>query len=130
MTMANKLVLRGFRELADDLAALPDDAKAEATPILLARARRAETAVKNAYAVVTGALREGVRIRPRVARGIAVLFTLETTAPHAHIYEFGSARTRPHPVFLPVTERERRAAVVDVAAMVETKGLQVRGARD
>jgi hypothetical protein len=116
--------------LRDDLAAFPTTAKADATPIMLAHARRAHAAVKAAYPVVTGALRDGVRILERVPRGIAVLYTVVTSAPHAHIYEFGSVRTRPTATFLPITERERRASVAAVAGMVEGHGLEVRGARD
>jgi Bacteriophage HK97-gp10, putative tail-component len=128
--MANHLRLSGFRELRRDLAALPEDSRTAAEPILLAHARRAETALHAAYPFITGALRDGVRIVKREARGIAALFTVRSDAPHAHLYEFGTAHTRPHAAFLPITEEQRRAAVRDVAAMVERTGLQVRGERD
>jgi hypothetical protein len=128
--MPNRLQLQGFRELRDELAALPTSSRDDAAPILLAHARRAQTAVKAAYPVVTGALRDGVRIVERAARGIAALYTLTTSAPHAHLYEFGTARTGPKATFLPITERERRATVAAVATMIEGKGLQVRGSRD
>jgi hypothetical protein len=128
--MPNKLVLNGFKELQKELASLPQDAKRESAPILLRYARVAEAAVRAEYPTVTGNLRAGVRIVERVAQGVATLYTLVTSAPHAHIYEFGSVHQRPRATFLPISERERRTAVTAVAVMVEDKGLVVRGASD
>lgn len=128
--MPNKLVLNGFKELQSELKSLPQDAKRESAPILLRYARTAQSQVVGAYPRVTGELRAGVRIVERVARGVATLFTLVTSAPYAHIFEFGSVHQRPRATFLPISERERRAGVTAVAAMVESKGLVVRGARD
>lgn len=128
--MPNKLVLTGFKELRSELVALPDTVKRESAPILVRYARAAQTEVLAAYPTITGELRAGVRIVERVARGVATLYTLVTSAPYAHIFEFGSARSRPRATFLPISERERRASVVAVADMVEAKGLVVRGARD
>lgn len=128
--MPNKLVLGGFKELRDELAALPQAAKRDSTPILLRYARAAQAELRAQYPSVTGELRAGVRIVERAARGVATLYTLVTSAPYAHIFEFGSARQRPRATFLPISERTRRASVESVADMVEAKGLVVRGARD
>lgn len=128
--MANKLELKGFDTLRAELVALPESAKRDAAPILLRHARDAEARVKAAYPVVTGTLRDGVHVVERVARGVASLYTLITSAPYAHIFEFGSVRQPPRATFLPIAGPARRAAVVDVADMVEAKGLTVRGARD
>jgi len=128
--MPNQLVLTGFKELRAELAALPESAKRDSAPILLSRARKAQADVVAAYPSVTGTLRAGVRVVERVARGVATLYTLVTSAPYAHIFEFGSFRQRPRATFLPISERARRDAVVAVAQMVEAKGLVVRGARD
>jgi len=127
--MANQLRLSGVRELRAELAALPTDLRSGAIPILLASARRTVGLVVAAYPEVTGALKAGVKLIPRDARGVAALFTVATTAPHAHLIEFGTARTRPRAIFLPITERERRAAVSAVVALVETTGLDVTGDR-
>lgn len=128
--MPNKLVLGGFAELRAELVALPQTVNRESAPILRQYAKTAETEVVSAYPYVTGELRAGVRIVERVARGLATLYTLVTSAPYAHIFEFGSRHQRPRATFLPITERERRAAVVAVANMVEAQGLTVRGAHD
>lgn len=127
--MPTKLVLSGFDELERELAALPVKLRDEADPILLRYARQAEAEVTAAYPFVTGALIAGVKIVERVARGVAALYTLATTAPHAHLYEFGTSHSRPHPTFLPITERERRASTVAVADLVRAEGLQVTGDR-
>lgn len=128
--MPNKLVLGGFDELRAELAALPEASKRDAAPILLRRARLAEAELIDEYPSITGGLRAGVRIVERAARGVASLYTLVTSAPYAHIFEFGSSRQRPRATFLPISERERRAAVEVVADMIEEKGLVVRGSRD
>lgn len=128
--MPNKLVLGGFEELRAELVKLPDELNRDADPILIRYARATESEVVAAYPRVTGKLREGVRIVERVARGLATLYTLVTSAPYAHIFEFGSVHQRPRATFLPITETGRRQAVTAVVAMVESKGLVVRGAHD
>ena len=128
--MPNQLKLTGFDELRRQLVALPKESVKDADPILLKWARLAQAEVVAAYPQVTGQLRQGVKLIPRVARGMAALWTVATTAPYAHIYEFGSARQAGKATFLPITERDRRASVIDVAATVEAKGLKVSGARD
>jgi hypothetical protein len=125
----NKLELRGFDELKRELAALPVKLQHDADPILLRYARQAEARVLAEYPIVTGALRAGVKIVERTARGVATLYTLVSSAPHAHLYEFGTARTAPRATFLPITERDRRAATVEVAELVRAEGITVGGDR-
>jgi hypothetical protein len=127
--MPNRLELRGFDDLKRELAALPVKLQHDADPILLRSARQSEAQLTAAYPVVTGALRAGVKIVERVARGVATLYTLVSSAPHAHLYEFGTAHTAPRATFLPITERDRRAATVAVAELVRAEGLQVSGDR-
>jgi hypothetical protein len=127
--MSAKLELRGFDDLVRDLAALPVTLQHGADPILLRHARASAARVQGAYPIVTGALRAGVKIVERTARGVATLYTLVSSAPHAHLYEFGTARTAPRATFLPITERDRRAATVDVAALVRAEGITVAGER-
>lgn len=128
--MPNKLVLGGFDELRNELVALPEASKRDATPILARYARAAQAQVVQAYPVITGQLRAGVSVVERVARGVAAFFALVSSAPYAHIYEFGSFRQRPRATFLPISEAARRESVKAVARMVEEKGLVVRGAND
>lgn len=128
--MANRLELRGFDELKRDLAALPSQLRRESDPILLTWARRSSAELVAAYPVVTGGLRAGVKIVDRVARGVATLYTLVSSSPHAHLYEFGTRRQAPRATFLPITERDRRASTVAVAELVRAQGLTVSGERN
>ena len=128
--MATRMELRGFDELRADLKALPADLQRESSPVLARYAERARAEIASAYPEITGALRASVRVVARQARGIASLFTLESAAPYAHIYEFGSARQPPRATFLPIQDRERRESVVAVADLVESHGLKVTGERD
>lgn len=128
--MPNKLQLSGFDQLTRDLSTLPTDLRAQTDSIVLQHARRAAELVRAAYPVVTGALRAGVKIIERVPRGIAVLYTVTSSAYHAHLYEFGTGHTRPHATFLPITERERRASTTAAADVVTRAGLKVTGVRD
>lgn len=128
--MPFEMKLAGFRELNDELKSLPRDLQHESAPILSRFANTARDRVVSAYPEISGALRAGVRVVERAARGVATLYTLATTAPHAHIYEFGSSHQRPRPTFLPISEPARRDAVIAVAELVESKGLEVRGDRD
>lgn len=127
--MPNRLELRGFTELQRELAVLPRRLDAAADPVLLRYARRAAEQVRAAYPVVTGNLRAGVEILARTARGVATLYTLVSSSPHAHLYEFGTARTAPRATFLPITETERHDAVRAVADLVRAEGLTVAGDR-
>jgi hypothetical protein len=100
-----------------------------ADTVLLRAARQSEARVREAYPVVTGALRAGVKIVERVSRRVATYYTLVSSAPHAHLYEFGTARQAPRATFLPITERDRLAAVIAVADLVRAEGIQVGGDR-
>jgi hypothetical protein len=131
--MPFKLELHGFDDLRRELAALPDTLKRESAPIESSYASAAMAEVVTAYPEVSGRLRGGVRIVERVAHGVATLFTLITSSPIAHIYEFGSVHQRPRATFLPITERARRQSTAAVAAMVEATGptgIVVTGKRD
>ena len=127
----NYLKLWGFQKLRDDLAAFPEGIRDESAPIMLRGARRAESALKAAYPLgPTGNLRKGVQVLARLGRGIAVFFKVASVAPHVHLYEFGTVKQPARPTFQPITNRERRAAVLEVAELVRSKGIEVRGDRD
>lgn len=128
--MPVRMDLRGFDELKAQLAALPEMLKRESAPIELQHATAALAEVVAAYPEVTGELRAGVTVVERTPHGVATLYTLATTAPYAHIYEFGSVHQRPRPTFLPITERGRRDATAAVADLVEAQGFVVGGKRD
>lgn len=126
----NELRLTGTRELRDAFARLPTDLRDDSDPTLLAFATRSKAAVVSTYPSITGNLRAQVQLVRRTARGIAAFYQLVSGATYAHIFEFGGKRQRPRPVFLRITDRDRRAAVVAVADQVEDAGLVVEGARD
>jgi hypothetical protein len=128
--MPNELKLTGFDELNAELAKFPTAMRDRSATILAGYAEQAKNAVQAAYPVVTGALRDGVQLIPRVGRGIAAVLTVRSGSPHAHFYEFGTVRERPHPTFIPITGRERRAATTAVVDLVVAEGLHVDGGRD
>jgi len=129
--MPNKLVLTGIDELRVELKSLPATLQAESDPIVRARATKAQAQIVAGYPEVTGRLRAGVKVLPQSpGQRRAAVYTLVSDAPYARILEFGSARIAPRALFLPITETERRAAVVDVVSLVESKGLDVRGGHD
>jgi hypothetical protein len=128
--MPNQLRLDGFAELKKDLAAFAPTARDETRPILTAYATAAHDELVNAYPSITGELRAGVEVVPRVGRGVSAVVTLRSGSDHAHFYEFGTVHARPHPTFIPIQGRARRAATDDVVAYVEKQGLTVGRVRD
>jgi len=128
--MASELRMTGFMELKESLTRFPYETRALAAPILATYAAQTIDALKAAYPVVTGALRDGVALVPRVGRGIAAVVTVTSASDHAHLYEFGTVHAPPHPTFLPISGRMRRAAVYAIAAMVHEQGILVTGVHD
>jgi len=123
--MPNELKLTGFEELKHEFARLAPVAQSAAVSIVGRHATAARDELVRAYPSVTGALRAGVVLIPRVGRGIAVVVTLRSGSDHAHFYEFGTVHARPHPTFIPITGRERRAATLDVIDYIREQGLTV-----
>lgn len=125
--MAAKLELKGFDELKAYFAEFAAKLQHDADPILVRAARASEARLLEAYPVVTGALRAGVKIVERVSRRGVTFYTLMSSAPHAHLYEFGTVKQPARATFLPITERDRRAATVAIANLVRAEGLAVTG---
>ena len=128
--MPAQMIFGGLDELKAELAQLPAKLQRESAPIELAHATDAMAEVVAAYPSVTGELRAGVKVVERTPHGVAVLYTLVTSAYYAHIYEYGSVHQRPRPTFLPITERTRRDSTAAVATLVEDQGLEVSAKRD
>jgi hypothetical protein len=128
--MPNDLKLTGFDELRRDLLVFPTASRDVAAGMIAVACERTKELVQAAYPVITGALRDGVEVMARVGRGIAAVRTVSSTSGHAMFYEFGTRHSRPHPTFVPITQRERRATTQDIAAYVETQGITVTGAND
>ncbi|CAB4177353.1 Bacteriophage HK97-gp10, putative tail-component [uncultured Caudovirales phage] len=84
-------VIDGFDDFRRELAKLPAELQAEASPIVHDTAEEMAEDVRAGYAVGdTGNLWKGIRIQhegPLASR-------VRTTAPHAHLYEFGTVTRR------------------------------------
>lgn len=78
----------GWREFIERMKHVPDVVKADADDVLREVAESMAGAVRERYAVRSGKLRRGVRVR----RLAAMAYQVKSGAPHAHLYEQG---TRP-----------------------------------
>jgi HK97 gp10 family phage protein len=121
--MANKLEIGGI----EDFVALPREISAAAGPVTKAGAERAREQVRRAYPRVTGQLQDGVVVKARANSEAVTEHDVESTAPHAMYYEFGTHRQRARPTFVPITNRERSAHVKAVVGIVRAAGVTVTG---
>lgn len=129
--MAMRMILGGFDELQKELAALPETARAGSAAIEQRYAQATQAEVKAAYPIITGNLRAGVKVTEKQPEGkLAVDLELASSAPHAHLYEYGSAHQPPRATFQPIAERGQREATGAVISYVEGLGLKVRGGDD
>ena len=119
------------------LTALPTTLRDEGRPIVSAAADAAETAIRGAYPVVSGELREGLR-QELTETPFGYTVRLINDAPHAVWYENGTelrqtslgynrGRMPAAKVFVPEVIRDRRAMIDDLIPVVEAEGLRVRG---
>lgn len=146
--MANKvsLTLDLFDDLREALRNLPEDLHDEAFGIMESTADAAMNDIRAAYPVKTGNLRNGVikEVRAGLLKTVTVI---KNTAPHAWIYEHGTAarhftgtdksgrhyiigdrgQAKAGNVFIPRMIRSRRQFYDDVAELMERHGLLVTG---
>jgi hypothetical protein len=85
--------VEGLDDLRAALQHLPDDLTGEARAICGAAAQAAFSAIEADYPEVTGALRRGLKLIDSSGQFTA-RFLVSSTAPHAHLYEYGSERIR------------------------------------
>lgn len=89
----NRIRLDGLAELRTALQQLPTELKQQARDIVMDAANHAKTEIVAAYPRRTGNLRKGVQVNltdnPFGVRAIVV-----NRAPHAYIYEVGTAVRR------------------------------------
>lgn len=122
----------GLSGLRAQLSAMPGALADEAVPIIQTAAEQAAEKIKQAYPVVEGNLRRGVKVRGLRREGAAVSIAVVSTAPHAHLYEYGTVRranlkganrgTMPaRPVVSAVAPRSRRTMDEALIAMLERK---------
>lgn len=126
--MPSHLKLTGVDELLAELEKLTPELTTEAAQLQQRIANTTAAELRGAYAVVTGRLRESVRVVREVSNSPARIFSrIEVTAPYAHFYEFGTVATGPRPTFVPITRRGRETFVTAVIDRVKATGLVVRG---
>lgn len=126
--MATKMKFAGFDEFIADLARLAPDFSSETARLEETMAEQTAQELRAAYHVVTGELRDSVRVQREPSVSPARVFTrVVVDAPYANFYEFGTVYTVPHPTFVPIVNRGRAAFLKAVAAMVRGEGLKVTG---
>jgi len=122
----------GLTSFRAQLSAMPGALADAAVPILQSTADQAAETIRQQYPVVTGNLRRGVKVRGLKREGAAVSIVVASTAPHAHLYEYGTVLranlkgsnrgTMPaKPVISAVAPRFRRAMDGELIDMLERK---------
>ena len=138
--MPVQLTIKGIDDLKRALADLPPQLKGEATVIVLDNAHAAAADIKGQYPKgLTGNLQKGVKVRVQEVGPLSVAAQVRNTAPHAHLWEFGTEarhtklgwnrgvmKRPPAPVFIPTMIRYRNVMYEKLAAIIEAKGLTVK----
>jgi len=118
----------GLEAFLDELGRLGPDLADEAAIEQRAIAEATADTLRAAYPVVTGRLRASVQVEyPGSASPARRFAQLVVGAPYAEFVEFGTARTRPSPAFVPISRRGREAFVKAVVARVRDRGFHVTG---
>jgi len=131
---------QGMESLRRRIQALPEEFVTASDPLVIAHANAAAAEVATVYAahVHTGRLQAGLAVQVRNTRkGVAA--TVVSRAPHVHLFEDGTkvratqsgANRGAMPafhVFIPAMQRAREALKRDVRALIESYGLEVKGA--
>lgn len=135
--MLSTVVWEGLKELEDELRQLPETCTGEAGKLIEGTVNSVAVAIKGAYPVRTGNLRDHLVIKPLTKRGLIVGAAVTNTAKHALIFEYGSQTRKtllgaPNPmppghVFVPRIVRARRALTEQLKEMVARHGATVSG---
>lgn len=138
--MATRLVMEGLSEFRAQLRQLPEDLTQEAAQIITAHAEQARADVSNGYPMgPTGNLKRRVTVIHNVGRRFFAQALVKSAAPHAWIFENGTAsrRTRsganrgamPLPPeserMIPKVVRIRRRMVEALIELVRRAGFEV-----
>lgn len=126
-----RLEIKGLAEMRAEFQQLPAALRDDTKPLALRAGETAYTAVYASLPFRTGLLRAGLQVKveqPGSAYGVKT--KLVNTAPHAHLIEDGTHTLRPAHVFRPAVIRARREMWEHIVALVQGKGLTVRGSID
>lgn len=135
--MSARVTWSGLEEFYAALRNLPEELAGEAANIVEATTNSATVAVKSAYPVRTGNLRDHVT-NDLQRSGLAVRGRVKNTARHAWLFENGSQARHtaiganrgtmpPGHVFVPIIIRERRKMYDVLRDLLVRKGLLVSG---
>ncbi|HAM41635.1 MAG TPA: hypothetical protein DCP69_09950 [Candidatus Omnitrophica bacterium] len=135
--MPNRVTWEGLAEFKAELRNLPAHLRDEADGIVANAANTAAREVVDKYPTVTGNLKDGVKVRKDEAGTFGVAYRVRSTAPHAHLYEYGHMtkqlklggrnRVPGKPTVVPVAIRRRRQMYDELMAMLRREGFQVTG---
>ena len=140
--MKATLVITGLPEIYAALRTLTPAAAAEAAALLETRATAAAEHIRDAYPqagsvyvgkrgrryVRKGGLAAKVRVDQKETSRAGASIRIVSAAPHAHLYEFGTARGgRAHPTFVPEVQRARKLVLADQVVLLERQGFTVSG---
>lgn len=90
--MAGGVQWDGLAELTATFEGLGATLTEEAATIAHEAAKQAADDIRNIYPEHTGNLRRGVRVGRRTPGGFRAEAVVRSTAPHAHLYEYGTAQ--------------------------------------
>jgi Zn-dependent oligopeptidase len=136
--MSVRLVM-DTREIRAALAKLPEELRGEAGHIVEASANEAVVAIRSAYPVFTGNLRDHVYATQFEAGRFVSKWRVINAAKHAWIFEHGTVQRHtgkganrgimpPGNVFIPTAIRVRRRLLERLRDMLVQHGLMVRAA--
>lgn len=138
-------VIEGLDAFIRELQKLPGELKAEAGGVVVDTAEAVASAIRAGYPEQsatehgTGNLRNGVRVATVDAGQFGAAARVKSTAPHAYIYENGSASARRTSkgynrgvmpaghVFIPAVIRTRKGMYRELADLLEKRGVEVTG---
>ena len=127
--MASTLTIDGIADLKKAIGEFAGACTVEAQALADAAAASARDQIVAAYPEgPTGNLKRGVRVIRAKDDGHRALGIVKSTAPHAHLYEYGTRRQPARPVLGEVASRVRRDYHRKLIAMVErVTGMEIQG---
>jgi len=138
----SRVVWEGLEDLKAAIQALPDTCAGEAANLMAGTVNGAYVAIKSAYPIRTGKLRNGMKLLPVTRKGLVVGQKITNTAKHAQAFEHGSqarhyvtkngvqhltGKMPPGHVFVPRIENARRRLTGQLVDLLKRHGATVSG---